>query len=182
MIAGDCIQSIRTSLDHLVWNLAGCPDPTTARTNFPILQPPFIAKQTEQYLASALAGIPDEARALIESLQPDRGQEFWPRYNPLLLLAQLSNTDKHRSLVLTAASIEGATWNWFTDAEPALGPVDDGDVLIRVPTGQPLHYRAKFGLAFASDGPMKGMGVINGTEMLIRAVEYEIFPRFEKFF
>ena len=104
-IAGDFVQNTRAALDHLVWALVLLNGEEPSRRNqFPILdQPPATAKQ-HRHWAQALAGTDDTAKNLIELAQPYQ-REDGPEHHVLHGLRDMSNTDKHRTLLVTATAI-----------------------------------------------------------------------------
>ena len=104
LLLGDCLHNLRSSLDHLAWQLvianANSPD---ERTKFPVhLNRP----SKDLFASSSVRGMSREAITIIEKLQPyqagDRANQ-----TALWFVGQLSNHDKHRTLNLTAASLKG---------------------------------------------------------------------------
>jgi hypothetical protein len=102
LLAGDCAHNLRAALDHAVFGLseAHLGRRLTAdeqrRPEFPVLD-------YEGRWASAatqkLCWLPPEAVSIILEVQPFRfGNAEAVRYDPLLLLAELDNVDKHRVL------------------------------------------------------------------------------------
>jgi hypothetical protein len=99
VIVGDCLQNMRSALDHLVWQLAirsGKRTETPARqTAFPVCdtRDAFRAKGTKNKVADLTA----EDRARIESLQPFQAgvnaRNHW-----LWHLNELSRIDRHQVL------------------------------------------------------------------------------------
>jgi hypothetical protein len=98
LIAGDCLQNLRSVLDYLVWQLVIANGKKPGRHNaFPVCRTP------EGYRGSIckLRGVAPEARKIIRSLQP----AFLPkRENPYALhvLDELTNENKHRTPLVTA--------------------------------------------------------------------------------
>jgi len=87
---GDALHNFRSSLDHLVWQLAvlNTPEPFD-KTQFPIADTP------EEFSRQGwrIPDLRDEHRNLVEHFQPyNRGGDA----SPLEQLRDLSNTDKHR--------------------------------------------------------------------------------------
>lgn len=107
LIAGDCLNNFRAVLDHVVWQLVLREDHKPRYTHgFPLYEfrqkflddvksPP--KKKQER---SPLWGIPvnGDAWAIIEGAQPFCRPK--PQNDELLLLAQLTNIDKHRTLLV----------------------------------------------------------------------------------
>jgi len=105
-IAGDFISCLRSSLDHLAWQLA------TLRTPRPpdnICFPIFgkNSPKTQEGIEKATQGIPGDAIALMESFQPyHHGDKYKLTY--LWRLNKLWNIDKHRHITLHSFSVNFA--------------------------------------------------------------------------
>jgi hypothetical protein len=110
LICGDAIQNIRASLDHLVWQLVLLEGNRPGGwTKFPITRhvndfsSSVRAPKDPKKRPSPLQGITvdGEAWTLIEEAQPYNGGELFkdPARHELVILAFLSNTDKHRTLM-----------------------------------------------------------------------------------
>jgi hypothetical protein len=109
ILLGELIHNLRCVLDHLLWQLVllngGAP---TNEHQFPI------ESTGEKYWAAKggtrlrrLVGVADEHRALIDSLQPYRRAHVEGTH-PLAVLADLSNTDKHRFIHSTTFGYDPA--------------------------------------------------------------------------
>ena len=127
--AGDCLQCLRSALDHLAFELAAAfTSPMTHEieqdSEFPILgnkdgrgQERFNQRRAKGALAgqpapgSGLAktrGMDPAAQAVIEGLQPyHRGNQY--ESDPLWQLSFLTNIDKHRTIHVVGTVMEGAT-------------------------------------------------------------------------
>jgi hypothetical protein len=120
VLVGECAYHYRSALDHLAYRLAtlhsGDPLPSRlARTSaFPIFSSgPDFRRRTKAGAPATgsgihrIQGVSPSARRTIDSLQP-----YHKRRNPdaraLLLLDELCNVDKHRSLHVTAAMLVGS--------------------------------------------------------------------------
>jgi len=99
LIAGDCLQNLRSVLDYLVWQLVIANGEKPGRWNaFPVCQ-------TSDGYAGAirndrLKGVAPEAQEIIKELQP----AFLPKgKNPraIHVLDELTNENKHRAPLLT---------------------------------------------------------------------------------
>lgn len=131
---GDVLHNLRSSLDHLAYALAaahtGLPlsEALEKGTGFPIFDnaADFHDKRKGQ---RSIRGIASDAQATIERLQPyQRGPDFG--LDPLWLLHQLSNIDKHRRPALTSLyaqptmSVRSGEVADFEVGEP--GPIGHG--------------------------------------------------------
>jgi hypothetical protein len=103
LILGDAIQNLRAALDHAIWQVVlACGGKPDNGNQFPIFTyvpkaPRDIAKWERN-----VKGITGPDLALIEGVQPHKRPD--PSTRPLAVLADLSNTDKHRlilAIVLT---------------------------------------------------------------------------------
>lgn len=104
LILGDAIQNLRSALDHTVWQLVllhgGEPN---VGNQFPIFtRPPEDGRSLARWNRSVRA-IPGPDLAMIEHVQPHRRED--PSLHPLSVLAELSNTDKHRLILASVLSI-----------------------------------------------------------------------------
>jgi hypothetical protein len=104
LIAGDFVCCLRSSLDHLVWQLikviGGEP---SKRTCFPVLGENSLDAQL--FFTKSVFGVPEEAIAIIRSLQPYQSGDAY-KLHYLWILNTLWNIDKHRHIPLHAAITE----------------------------------------------------------------------------
>ena len=108
VIVGEIVHDLRSTLDHLTWQLA-ChntnENPLYPRTvQFPIEdRPADFTKRCEE--KGWIGEVAPAHQAVIKRYQPVPGlnppsQQFWARYvHELALLRDLSNADKHRVLI-----------------------------------------------------------------------------------
>lgn len=112
LLIGELIHNLRSSLDHMIWQLAigngKTPDPFPLprgskwrNLQFPIfLSKPEFDKNTWR-IEWALS---DKAMRFVERVQP-----FDAPNHPLWWLGELSNIDKHRTLTLTSSYLHKVT-------------------------------------------------------------------------
>lgn len=101
-IFGDVLQSANSCLDYLVCELFGRynnGEPGKPSHKFPLVT--SHGAFNEEIGANALYGIPFEAVAVIESLQPYEGRTD-PAHSNLMVLRRLTNAHKHRKIHVTA--------------------------------------------------------------------------------
>ncbi len=103
VVAGNIVHQIRATLDNLVWQLviANEEEPTggSGGNQFPIFTEPGKEGVTfVQRTTNTLRGVHPDHVAFIEGLQPYMNPEWSEDTHPLLVLADLSNTDKHQIL------------------------------------------------------------------------------------
>jgi len=104
LLVGDCVHNLRSALDHLVYALAvnssGVdPPPNARRLQFPI------ADQKNAFAAERnrkLKGLPEHLVSKIEGCQPYH--RFGP--NPLTIIREVSNMDKHRVVPVAVSTLE----------------------------------------------------------------------------
>jgi hypothetical protein len=117
VVVGDFLHNARTALDHLVWQLVLANGATPDTNNqFPIsLTPDDFAKGLER---DRLRGVRENDVQVIEDAQPYADEEFRDYSTvqlkveqPLAILRELSNTDKHRVLNPTLAMVRNVMWS-----------------------------------------------------------------------
>ena len=103
-MAGDIIQNLRSSLDHLAYGLviASGGKPTTS-TMFPISEHVPATPEEEASFGRKVKGMRKEAVDLIRSIKPYKGGN-----DALWRLHRLNNIDKHRLLLVCGAFVH----NW----------------------------------------------------------------------
>lgn len=113
VLIGEIAHNLRSALDGLAWQLAllNTADPF-ARTQFPIFSIGHTAEANRPHFWETNDGprmirsIENRFLETIESVQPyKRGNGG--RRNPLFLLSELNNTDKHRVITVVATTIGG---------------------------------------------------------------------------
>jgi len=106
-ILGDFLTNMRASLDYLAHDLVKLSGGKPGRhSKFPIVGLP---KDDTPRNPVRITGVTDEAILdVVESVQPDRDQYFSAGHvaNPLYLLNELVNTDKHRLLILVVFALD----------------------------------------------------------------------------
>lgn len=172
-IIGDVVHNLRSALDHVVWGLSvksGTSPPVIPagpwrKVAFPIFDD---AAKYATFSGPMIAMIrPGSIRASsvpkIEAVQPFATGQPEPEREPLMVLHELWNLDKHRSLVTTAA----------------IGELED--VIFEPPfEGVP---RIEYGISFKRDaGPFKDGDVLGGLHMLPKQArstipEWDVDPK-----
>ncbi len=124
VIIGETIQNIRTALDYLVYALV---IHTQGRKPRERTQFPIYANAGDFFRdRNQISELPGELRRRIRKLQPY--QPHSQRNATLALISKLSNTDKHRLLLITETEIGGPT------SYRVLGKPDRNSVGVLVPT------------------------------------------------
>lgn len=190
---GEIVHALRSSLDHLAWQLALTYRPgetPSRRTEFPIFTD---SAAFDRAAPRKLACIHPRARDAIRALQPFSVYAR-PDRHPLWYLHELNNVDKHRVLNVVAAILRSVSF--FEEAVEDLG-IDpaafayvhtfaDGDVLATWPltptcsqTAERLHFG--FGIAFDPAGPARGWPVDNAIEHWSPFIRTTIIPALAPF-
>jgi hypothetical protein len=123
VLAGEILYNLRYALDHVATQLVRSASGTVSkRTQFPIFtDDPATNERVARGYNRCIEGIPLGAQAVIEQLQPYWRRERRPHEDPLAVLSELCNRDKHRELNLTVILNSWA----FTDLVFARIPKDE---------------------------------------------------------
>lgn len=137
-MVGDVIHNARSALDHTVVALASTAK-ERKKASFPIaLKDPWELSESGEYVVTddetrerfdrAIRGLPDDAQALIKSVQPYVTDE--PDMHPLGVLSRLENADKHRRLIALASGVSDTRTLVYARgnilAQPGRGLRDEG--------------------------------------------------------
>jgi len=151
-IVGDVLFNLRSSLDHIVWQLVltnHC-EPTF-NNKFPI----FISHEFDIKKGNSLKGISSRAIEIIKECQPKPGHNW-----ELLFLPALNNTDKHRHLNLAIVYIESASAVFDTDPPMnedianafSFNEIKSDAVLFSIPSKYKLRfYIPRFDIGFSEE-------------------------------
>jgi len=134
LIIGDCLHNLRSALDNLVYELALAHmgiDPLPER-RARVLEFPIFGDRAmdERECRNKIGCIHPDAQAAIKQLQPyNREDEFVS--DPLWVLQQLSNMDKHRVPHITLLAVSTYVDSPSTPSLPGrlnihFGPFEDG--------------------------------------------------------
>jgi len=137
LIIGDFIQTTRSALDHIVWELSvrQAPRPIKDHERRKI-QFPIFGDEPVPPKVRAFRFLSDKQKAFIESVQPCNSPASYVD-QPLWHLHELSNLDKHRTIALTVTRSVGTVFD-FTHATSSgrfpivsetsvpIGPLEDG--------------------------------------------------------
>jgi hypothetical protein len=190
LLAGDFIHNLRSSLDHIVWELT---DPT-AREQRPLPEFPIYENPGPGSDGFHSAGIPKiwslpiEAKVLIERMQPYQGGN-----KALLDIQRLDNIDKHRRLLTVPYGIRRTA---MVLARPGRvsgvkigtiggGRFKHGDEVTRVAASQPAAEveNVQFYFVFQIALEEKGVSgpIVEKLTPLYEFVNDELLPQFEPF-
>lgn len=184
-VIGDCIQNLRSALDHTIWFLSKRP---TRKTEFPLFDDPDKFKRDSR---KKIGSISPDAQTIVQGLQPYHRRDANPAHpveflEGLWLLHEFSNIDKHRTVHLTASVLAGSTlrikteWIDFADQIPP-GPLEPGTVIANIPSDSLLNLDLEvdvglhFGVGVAfKEGPGAGRDVLATLTTMAGAVSYVI--------
>jgi hypothetical protein len=171
LIIGDCLQNLRSSLDYLVWELCDAANvKPTEKNAFPVCKD----QQAFQSRKDALCGVPPNAAAIIERLQPFNSAQGWMS-SELWILNRLTNISKHRRILVAGL---GAV-----RTETATGAVIDRHTQVNHPfVGEiELDYDP---VALIKCGEVEGAGeeVSALLHRLANYITHQVIPLFEPLF
>jgi hypothetical protein len=190
LIVGDVLHNLRATLDNLVYELAvahtGSPLPRSIEraSQFPIFrhESDFLSKGKDM-----VGGIHPDAQALIEGQQPyKRGNEN----STLLVLSQLSNTDKHRLPPVAPLAMTDTISFFTTDPrgipgfEPVWGTVEGRTVIARYSrttetyTEMEMQQPPTFKIAFGERAPdvIQGWTVVGIMTQIRDFIALDVIP------
>jgi hypothetical protein len=169
LIVSDAIQNLRSSLDHIAWQLSHkCGGQPNHRTSFPIFKkiPPDI----EAEIARRIPAASSEIISLIKLLEPYQGGKS----DILWRLSQLNIIDKHRLLITVG------TCSWAVDILGDIPPhgflknvaLEDGDEIVRVKAAErTANYKdPRFHFQVAFGEVIEGTPVVHVLEDFVDAV------------
>jgi hypothetical protein len=131
LIAGDVLQNLRSTLDHLAWALVETNGgkPTPGVTGFPIMEREPLTTKEKASFDRKIEGMGQEAKDVIRRLRPYKGGD-----DDLWLLHRLNNIDKHRTIFTVGFAVRSiATPYQRIAASPTFrtGPLENGGELFR---------------------------------------------------
>jgi hypothetical protein len=131
LIAGDTLQNLRSSLDHLAWALVETngEKPIDGATGFPIVDEEPITPKQQASFDRKIEGMGPKAKDIIRSIKPYKGGD-----DVLWMLHRLNNRDKHRTLFTVGFAVRSITTPYGQiQASPKFrtGPLENGGELFR---------------------------------------------------
>jgi hypothetical protein len=193
-IVGDFLTNVRASLDYTVWQIVeheGTEEPSTSNM-FPISRSEKSFRS--QVKSNKLRGVPSKAQDKIEAMQPWKNAT----YQPLMLLNDLVNKDKHRTLNYCISVASDVGLEYFKNKKLVLKTFIGNDVLmngasfgnVAFPTnlfqGQDISVigRASAYLAFKdygeeNDEPVR---VIYALREILDCVKHEVISELAEYF
>jgi hypothetical protein len=183
------LHHLRSALDSLIFNLAGCPDDRYSALLFPIFPKKVDYLKHEQ---AYLKGVGVEAKAVVQSLQPYHVPKDWhggspyeAEKHPLMFLHDFNRVDKHRMLRILQPSVEHlsvAAPETISVDQVRLGVQEGETGVLRVPANMDVQVRPTFSVAFEDTWPTRGAEVAICLSALLTEVRDRVLPRFARFF
>jgi hypothetical protein len=195
ILIGDVVHNLRSSLDHLAWQLALIrTDSPRQSTEFPIFIDAKSGPGKEGFEPKGrekIRDLPDDAQKLIEAVQP---------YSPdaaarglLWLLHKMSNTDKHRIILAPLAAFGGVGIPISHDAPRGsiileTSELDHGSELLRIPR-ESLRYLDEHGeptfifrIGINIPDIVRRRDILTALSLIEKMITNELLPQFERFF
>jgi hypothetical protein len=180
LLFGEMLYNFRCSLDHLIWQLVLSEGNTpTQRNEFPIFND---ISTYERKKGSKLKGVSNAVVTIVDVLQPcySTGENDYWKY--LWYLQVLSNTDKHRHLILSRRTL------WETIRIATVGPipkaayfdvpVENGVVFLRIKSDVDVDIRPRIEVLFSNAPPdiRRNLPIRNICQLIYISVD-EVFKR-----
>lgn len=180
LLIGEILYNFRCSLDHLIWQfvLSEGNIPTT-RNEFPIFNS---IPEYEANKGSKLKGVSNAVVAIIDSLQPCYSAEITDHWWYLWYLQILSNTDKHRYLLVTRRSLGqkvrvSGTFSGTIRGNYLTTPVENGAVFFRTKSNVDVNLKPSILISFSNPPHgVRDLPILNHIK-LIKASVGEVFSR-----
>lgn len=185
MVIGDCLHNMRSALDHIVWQLVLANHQAPGKSNaFPITD---TANRFRDICRKRLNGVSPPAQAIIEGLQPYHHRQNHRNLGPLWTLSELANTDKHRTLNLTAVLADTMDLDVEVFRITAVGAnTADGAVIARMEASRipkDVHVDAECSTFVAfQDAPAKNRDVVIGLQEILDFIRQNVLSGLEPFF
>jgi hypothetical protein len=189
-LLGDFVHNLRSSLDHLVWQLViangGQP---TSRNAFPIFPD---ARAFAGRRPGDLGGVADEPIRFIEGIQPFQPNwSYDARIHPLWILHALDVTDKHRLLNTMSLHAASGTLDLPRDAYEVVQivnlndlPIEDGTVIARIrsktppPLGPDTSLQTRIMIEGNDLMPAVDLGALDGMTGMVTSIINEMASHF----
>lgn len=192
ILIGEAAHHLRSALDHLMFLLARPTKGKEEAVQFPI------ATSRKNFSKSKwrMPGIAKGVLGVVESVQPYHSRK-WPETRLLGQLQAINNRDKHRTLVVSAASLVASDIAFeivgnttIVRHEAFRGRVKPGKVIARLQmgyseAGAKVYPKPKFGFSPVFDDGMgkqiRGVPILKILGGAGNFISSEVIPRFKRF-
>ena len=188
VLISEILHHYRASLDNLIWELlrqTGHSPKNSSAIEFPIFSARPTTPDKLALFNRKIEGVGNQARALIESLQPYNAVSKWEAPNhALFVLHDMNRFDKHRELTVIASKSQQTPQMYLGQLvrirkDPATGksiktPIAHREVYVGMKLTALVDFRQ-----FGDSGP--NVGVISGLRRIETAV-HEATKLFDGFF
>lgn len=199
LLVGDAVHNMRSTLDHLACALVlakgNKPVVGSGGTQFPIFSSATNDRGNPRQITVA-GGVAEEALALIEGLQPYNRSSQDPDSDPLAVVANLDNADKHHTLQIASAVVSatrvrcvlGDGRDVSVVFTPAMLDNEHETVVMSDPIPQrylpmvEMESQGTFGVALKESGPWETVPVGDVLKPLYDYIGGDVLPQFSKFF
>lgn len=183
LIAGDFVNNLRSSLDHIAWGLAALSGKKPSNEIcFPIAGKDSL--DTQLRITRSTYGIPDEAISIVKSFQPYQSGDAY-KSTHLWRLHRLWNIDKHKSIPFH--SMISDEMLWLPKSAAHLVRFEDlpNGAIVRFPLAlkEKMRFNPGAGIdaRFGSDDERIVLYVSDFRD-IYEFVSKEVVPRFDRFF
>ena len=169
-IIGEAAHALRSSLDHLAWQLVLAAGKNPGRVQFPVLRERLTTRRFKMLprprkrVRLRIEGrVPPRAFSIIEAVQPYHGTYEGRNIDAL---NTLDIFDKHRELIVAATVVKQATTSYDDDGRIMTidfpgNPVKDGEIVAIVTHDPPQlepdpHLKFRPSITFAKGSPFAG--------------------------
>lgn len=179
-VFGDVVHNLRSTLDHIAWNLAlrnlaGTDDDPFPMTAFPLIRN-FTERNIKNFWDLVSDILPDAIPDIVDLQPAHRGN---PDNHPLAVLDRLWNADKHRVNVKIPSR---QFIPMFTTPGGQVERLRDGTRRIRVPKSKQKDFESRLRSEVLFEIPRTGERVdLVALRLIHDFVRDEVLPRFSRF-
>jgi hypothetical protein len=179
VICGEIVHDLRSSLDHLAWQLViAAKNEPSRKTCFPIfISDPRSDKDALTRYEGCVKGMSVRAKALIHQLQPFERSSTFPEGDPLAILNALCNRDKHRELNVVCKTFSFSIKSFRFSGIPK-DSTDGHSLTITEDINVDVHDKFTIGVAFtdAQEALVATLAKLSEETREVLAVFRRLFP------
>jgi hypothetical protein len=180
LIFGDAVSCMRSALDYLAWQLALLTTPKPSRdVCFPVIEENSVDAQVR--FTKQTFGIPDDAIAVMKSLQPYHAGALYQAHH-LWRLNKMWNVVKHRHIGIHSTMVEILV---PAHIKPIEMKIVGNHGIMRFPiSAKPdmgLHPAVTYEIQFG-DERESVISILSDLDKIYEYIGTVVFPQFERFF